>query len=118
MKKTRKQRIDYLAMTLAAFLSGAVIYGLLALFAHTNDPSFPAAPLMAFIGGLVPGGTLCGIRLASGLFARKSMAFRTAAAFLWLLTAACVLYVGLVCFFPYGIYNLVKIVKEPKQSIS
>ncbi len=116
MKRTRKQRIEYLAVTLAAYVSGACLYSLLALIPHTGDPNFPPVLLLAFFGGLLPSGVVSGVILASGFFSKKSTAFRTTAAFLWFITLACVLYVGIISLIPYGIYNLVKIVTEPKQS--
>lgn len=107
--------MEYLSITLAAFVSGSLLYSLLALIPHTNDSGFPPVLLIAFVGGLLPGGIVSGIILASGFFSKKSAAFRTAAAFFWIITLPCIMYVGIASFLPYGIYNLVKIIKEPKQ---
>ncbi len=115
MKRTRKQRIEYLVVTLAAYLGGALIYALLALIPHTNDSGFPPVIFLAFVGGLAPAGILHGVMLATGFFSGKSTPFKAAAAFFWFITLVCILYVGILSFFPYAVYNLVKIVTEPKE---
>ncbi len=106
---TKKQRIEYLAVTSAAFVSGALLYSVIAWFAQTNAPNFPPFPVFGLLGGLFLGGIVSGIFFAVRFFSRKSTAFKTAAAFLWPVAVICVLYGGVLCFLPYGIYNLVEI---------
>jgi len=111
---TKKQRIEYLAVTFAAFVSGALLYSAIAWFAQTNDPNFPPFLLLGLLGGGFLGGIVSGIFFAARFFSRKSTVFKTTAAFLWFITLICVVYGGVFCFLPYGIYNLVKIATVPK----
>lgn len=111
---TKKQRIEYLTVTSAAFVSGALLYSAIAWFAQTNDPNFPPFLLFGALAGLLIGGISCGIIFAARFFSRKSTVFKTVAAFLWFITLICVVYGGVFCFLPYGIYNLVKIAAAPK----
>lgn len=125
MKLTRKQRIDYICYTLAAFAGGflfAFLASNLAKLGMENvtvsmgnmtgaDPNFPVL-VFSLLFGFFHGGIVSGVLLAARFFKRKSRGFKIAAALFSLITVWCVYVCGVFGFIPYFIVNLVKMCRK------
>lgn len=124
---SRKQRVEYLLVTIAAFCSGALLYGGL-LYAATefayelqlyleipDMESFylTSSDLLhyALSGGFVFSGVVSSAILAARFFARRGLVFKLIAAFLAPLTLLILEIVGLLIYLPYQIYNLIQIIR-------
>lgn len=55
---------------------------------------------------------LSGIILTVRFISKRSLKFKIIASVFWIITFACTFYVGVLAYFPYQIYNLVKIIKD------
>lgn len=106
----RKQRIEYAAISLGAFVPGFMIYGMLGAM----HPMIESNGLWHFFlfglgGGVLFGGIYSGIHAGVRFFTGKRLLLKVVAAIFAPLTALAILYVGVVMHIPYGIYNLIKI---------
>ncbi|MBQ2960480.1 MAG: hypothetical protein IJE09_04585 [Oscillospiraceae bacterium] len=109
----RKKRIEYLLVTLCVFITGFFIYGFLGMI----NPLVDTNKLLSFLYSACLGGfgfsmLLSTIILSVNFFSKKKLAFKITAAILWPITVLCTVYLGIICYFPYQIYNIVKIVGE------
>lgn len=115
----RQKRIEFLAATLAVFVSAFVIYACVGYVGQeetlqtVESMNLTITPLSPTSSGLLAGLSFSAVAGAVILFARyiaaKSLRFKVLAAALWPLTVLCI---GLMMFFclPYQVYNLVKII--------
>ena len=109
----RKKRIEYLLVTLCVFITGFFIYGFLGI----SNPLVDGSKLLSFLYTACLGGfgfsmILSTIILSVNFFSKKKLAFKITAAILWPITVLCVVYLGIICYFPYQIYNIVKIIND------
>lgn len=110
---TRKQRIEYLAVTLCVLFTGFLIYGLVgSIQPLINDDKFASFLLFGCIGGFGFSMILSTIILAVNFFTKRKLVFKIIAAILWPITFVCAVYAGVFCYLPYQIYNIIKIIKE------
>lgn len=110
---SREKRISYLFTTLCVFITGFFIYGFLGI----SNPLVDGSKLLSFLYTACLGGfgfsmLLSTIILSANFFSKKKLAFKITAAILWPITVLCVVYLGIICYFPYQIYNIVKIIKD------
>ena len=110
---TRKQRIEYLVVTLCVLFTGFLIYGLVgSIQPLINDDKLSSFLLFGCIGGFGFSMVLSTIILTVNFFQKRKLVFKIIAAILWPITFACAVYVGFVFYIPYQIYNIIKIIKE------
>ncbi len=110
---SRKSRIEYLIETMCVFITGFIIFGTIAAaFQAINGSRLLSFLAYGSFGGFAYSIILSGIILAVNFFAKRSMKFRITASVLWFFTLAAILYVGILTYIPYQIYNIVKIIKD------
>ena len=110
---TRKQRIEYLVVTLCVLFTGFLIYGLVgSIQPLINDDKLSSFLLFGCIGGFGFSMVLSTIILTVNFFQKRKLVFKIIAAILWPITFACAVYAGIFCYLPYQIYNIIKIIKE------
>ena len=110
---SRKSRIEFLITTLCILISGFVLYGLIGSMVGSL-PYSKAEQFLLFgsIGGFGFSIVFSSIVLAVNFFSKRKTLFKIIASVLWPLTFACIIYVGIVLYIPYHIYNLVKIIQS------
>ncbi len=109
---TKKNRIEYLVCTLLVVITGFVIYGLVA----SQQPLINESKLQSFLlfgclGGFGFSAIVSTIILSVGFFRKRGLVFKIIASVLWPITFGICVYVGILSYIPYQIYNLVKIIK-------
>ncbi len=112
----RRKRIEYLVVTQCVLITGFVIYG----FVGGMGPLIDNNALKSFLffgclGGFGFSMLVSTLILATRFFSNRKLGFKIVAACLWPITAGCVVYVGVLCYFPYQVYNVVKILTEKQQ---
>ena len=111
----RKKRIEYLACTLAACLSGALLYGAIGVIVGLTVPSseLPLTPALSFLAGIMGailiGSIISTIILTANFLKNRGLVFKIVATFLWPITYFVSFFVGFFIFLPYEIYNIIKI---------
>ncbi len=108
----KKNRIEYLICTMCVLVTGFIIYGLIGSMEPVNDSTIQSFLLFGSLGGFGFSMILSGIILTVRFISKRSLKFKTIASLLWMITFACAVYVGVFGYFPYQIYNLVKIIKK------
>lgn len=110
---TRKQRIEYLIITLCVLISGfamgAILRAVMPAGESNNVPSFWVLGLMF---GMVYSMIMSSIILAVRFFSKRSLKFKIIAAVLWPISFACVFYTGILMYIPYQIYNIIRIIRS------
>lgn len=117
---TKKNRIEYLICTLCVVVTGFIIYG----FVGSAQPLINESKLQSFLffgclGGFGFSVVVSTIILAASFFKKRGLIFKIIASVLWPITFAACVYVGILTYIPYQIFNVVKLismVKEEKQS--
>ena len=113
---SKRKRLEYLIITSCVLLSGFIIYG----FVGSVQPLINGSKVTSFfafgaLGGFGLSLILSTIILSSRFLQKRSLIFKIAAAVLWPITFACCFYVGVFMYIPYGIYNVIILIKkEPK----
>jgi len=93
--------------------TGFLIYGIVgSIHPLINDGKFLSFLLFGCIGGFGFSMALSTIILTFNFFSKRKLIFKIIAAILWPITFACAVYAGFFCYFPYQIYNIVKIIKD------
>ena len=109
---TKRNRIEYLVCTLSVVVTGFIIYGLIAsqqpLISDSKVQSFL---LFGCLGGFGFSAIVSTIILSVGFFRKRGLVFKIIASVLWPLTFGICVYVGILSYIPYQIYNIVKIIK-------
>lgn len=114
----RRKRIEYLIVTLSVLITGFLIYGLLGIAQPHIGSNKPGSFLLfSCIGGFAFSMILSTVILTVHFFARRKLIFKVIAAILWPITFICAFYAGVFSYFPYQIYNIVKIVKDKPISV-
>lgn len=110
---TRKSRIEYLITTFCILFTGFIIYGLIASIEPLiNGSKLSSFLLFGCLGGFGFSMFVSTIILSVNFFSKRKTAFKIVAACLWPITFVCAVYAGFLCYVPYQIYNIVKIVKD------
>ena len=112
---TVKSREEYFFATTGVFISAFIIYGILGTFMQEelfNNNNFLQLLLFGSIGGYGFSSILSGIILFARYIVKKSTLFKTVCGILFPITFAVVVYVGIFGFLPYGIYNVVILLKD------
>ena len=109
---TRRNRIEYLVCTLSVVVTGFIIYGLIA----SQQPLINESKVQSFLffgclGGFGFSAIVSTIILSVGFFRKRGLVFKIIASVLWPLTFGICVYVGILSYIPYQIYNIVKIIK-------
>lgn len=116
---TKQNRIEYSVCTLSIVVTGFLIYGLLGCI----EPLINESKLQSFLfsgclGGFGFSAVVSTIILSVGFFKKRGLKFKVVASVLWPITFATCVYVGILSYIPYQIFNIVKIIsmsKEEKQ---
>ena len=108
----RKERIEFLLITLCMFVSVFLVFFLVGNLEGNIQPEKieGTRKLMSFGAAFVYCGFFTGVMFAVRFFSKRGLVFKAVAAFLWFITAFIIVSVGVVAFIPYHIYNLVKII--------
>ena len=109
----KEKRITYLFTTLCVFITAFIIYGLLgSIEPLINNNRFLTFLFFGCLAGFGFSMLLSTVILTGNFFAKKKLSFKIIAAILWPITISCAVFIGIFCYFPYQIYNTVKILKE------
>ena len=109
---TKRNRIEYLVCTLSVVVTGFIIYGLIASQQPLiNESKVQSFLLFGSLGGFGFSAIVSTIILSVGFFRKRGLVFKIIASVLWPLTFGICVYVGILSYIPYQIYNIVKIIK-------
>ena len=109
---TKKNRIEYLVCTLSVVVTGFIIYGLIASqHSLINESKLQSFLLFGCLGGFGFSAIVSTIILSVGFFKKRGLVFKIIASVLWPITFGICVYVGILSYIPYQIYNIVKIIK-------
>lgn len=113
---SKRKRLEYLIITSCVLLSGFIIYGFVgSVQPLINDSKVTSFFAFGALGGFGFSLILSTIILSSSFFQKRGLTFKIVAAVLWPITFACCFYVGVFMYIPYGIYNVIMLIKkEPK----
>lgn len=113
---SRKKRIEYLVCTMCILVTGFIIYGFVgSMEPLINNSRWQSFLLFGCLGGMGFSMILSGVILSVRFIAARSLKFKIIASVLWIITFACTVYVGVLAYFPYQIYNIIKIIKTKKD---
>ena len=118
---SKRKRIEYLLVTLAAFVSGAFLYAFVgqismqAVQESGLEIGWPAWQT-GLMGGFFVSSLVSAVMLAARFFAKRRLWFKVLAAFLWFPVAGMSLAVGMIAFLPYWIYNLIRIIIDKPEA--
>ena len=116
---TKQKRIEYLVCTLSIVVTGFLIYGLIGCINPLiNESKLQSFLLFGCLGGFGFSAVVSTIILSVRYFKNRDMKFKIIASVLWPITFAVCVYVGVLSYFPYQIFNIVKLIsmiKEEKQ---
>ena len=109
---TKRNRIEYLVCTLSVVVTGFIIYGLIASQQPLiNESKVQSFLLFGCLGGFGFSAVVSTIILSVGFFRKRGLVFKIIASVLWPLTFGICVYVGILSYIPYQVYNIVKIIK-------
>ena len=117
---SKRKRIEYLLVTLAAFVSGGLLYAFVSQMSMqmVQDSGlvigWPAWQT-GLMGGYFISSIVSAVILAARFLAKRALWFKVLAAFLWFPAAGISLAVGMIGFFPYWVYNLVRIIIDKPE---
>lgn len=116
MAMTKKNRIEYFICTLSIAVTGFIIYGLVgSMEPLINGSKIQSFLLFGCLGGLGFSALLSTIILSIGFFKQRGSAFKIVASLLWPITFAACVYVGILSYIPYQIFNIVKLISMAKE---
>ncbi|MEE0839570.1 MAG: hypothetical protein U0L72_03340, partial [Acutalibacteraceae bacterium] len=103
---TKRNRIEYLVCTLSVVVTGFIIYGLIASQQPLiNESKVQSFLLFGCLGGFGFSAIVSTIILSVGFFRKRGLVFKIIASVLWPLTFGICVYVGILSYIPYQIYN-------------
>lgn len=108
----RKERIEYLIITLCVLITGFIIYGNVGSMGAFNLNKTQSFLYFGCMGGFGFSAILSAIIFAFRFLSTKTLIFKIVAALLWPITFACVVFIGFLGFIPYQIYNIIKIITD------
>ena len=113
---TKKNRIEYLFCTLSVVVTGFIIYGFVGSIEFLiNESKFQSFLLFGCLGGWGFSAVVSTIILAVGFFKKRGLVFKIVASVLWPITFAVCVYVGMLSYIPYQIFNIVKLISMMKE---
>ena len=113
---TKKNRIEYLVCTLSVVVTGFVIYGSLgSIEPFINESKLQSFLFFGCLGGFGFSAIISTIILSVGFFKKRGLKFKTVASVLWPITFAVCVYVGVLSYIPYQIFNIVKLISMVKE---
>ena len=113
----RRKRIEYLATTMCVLVTGFIMYGLVGSMEPVMyDSKIKSFLFFGLLGGLGFSMVVSSIILSARFFSKRKLGFKIVVAILWPITFACLVYTGIFMYIPYQIYNIVKIIIEPKKN--
>lgn len=113
---TKQNRIEYLVCTLSIVVTGFLIYGFLGCVEPlVNDSKFQSFLLFGCLGGFGFSAVVSTIILSVRYFKKRDLRFKIVASVLWPITFAVCVYVGVLSYFPYQIFNIVKLISMIKE---
>ena len=113
---TKKNRIEYLVCTLSVVVTGFIIYGLLASQQPlVNESKLQSFLLFGCLGGFGFSAIVSTIILSIVFFRKRGLVFKIIASVLWPITFFCCVYVGILSYFPYQIYNVAKLISLTQE---
>ena len=119
---TKKNRIEYLVCTLSVVITGFIIYGFIgSIEPLINESKLQSFLLFGCLGGFGFSAVVSTIVLSVGFFKKRGLVFKIVASILWPITFAACVYVGVLSYIPYQIFNIVKLislVKKEKQPLN
>ena len=119
---TKKNRIEYLVCTLSVVITGFIIYGFIgSIEPLINESKLQSFLLFGCLGGFGFSAVVSTIVLSVGFFKKRGLMFKIVASILWPITFAACVYVGVLSYIPYQIFNIVKLislVKKEKQPLN
>ena len=119
---TKKNRIEYLVCTSSVVVTGFIIYGLVgSMEPLINESKLQSFLLFGCLGGFGFSAVVSTIVLSVGFFKKRGLIFKIVASILWPITFAACVYVGMLSYIPYQIFNIVKLismVKKEKQQLN
>ena len=113
---TKKNRIEYLVCTLSVLVTGFVLYG----FVGSIEPLINESKLQSFflfgcLGGFGFSAVVSAIILSVDFFRKRGLVFKIVASVLWPITFAACVYVGVLSYIPYQIFNIAKLISMTKK---
>ena len=113
---TKKNRIEYLVCTLSVLVTGFVLYG----FVGSIEPLINESKLQSFflfgcLGGFGFSAVVSAIILSVAFFRKRGLVFKIVASVLWPVTFAAYVYVGILSYIPYQIFNIAKLISMTKK---
>ena len=116
MLMTKKNRIEYLVCTLSVLVTGFVLYG----FVGSIEPLINESKLQSFflfgcLGGFGFSAVVSAIILSVDFFRKRGLVFKIVASVLWPITFAACVYVGILSYIPYQIFNIAKLISMTKK---
>ena len=113
---TKKNRIEYLVCTLSVALTGFIIYGLLgSIEPIINESRLQSFLLFGCLGGFGFSAVVSTIILSVGFLKKRGPVFKIVSSVLWQITFAACVYAGILSYFPYQIFNIVRLISVVKQ---
>ena len=119
---TKKNRIEYLVCTSSVVVTGFIIYGLVgSMEPLINESKLQSFLLFGCLGGFGFSAVVSTIILSVGFFKKRGLVFKIVASVLWPITFAACVYVGVLSYIPYQIFNIAKLIsmtKEERKTLS
>ena len=113
---TKKTRIEYLVCTLSVVVTGFVIYGFVgSIEPLINENKLQSFLLFGCLGGFGFSAVVSTIILSVGFFRKRGLVFKIVASVLWPITFAACVYAGILCYIPYQIFNIAKLISMTKK---
>ncbi|MCL2486060.1 MAG: hypothetical protein FWE86_00485 [Oscillospiraceae bacterium] len=119
----KQKRKEYFWVTLGAFIGGFVLYGAIEFIVPDSAPVQTGIAvldvvlgilILGLMGGYMVSSIASGIMLFSRFIKKRSTAFKFFCALLFIIPFAAVFYTGVIASIPYGIYNIVMLLKKDK----
>lgn len=110
---TKYKRKEYLATTLALFFAAFLIYGCISIFLEDSlfNTIWTRFLFFGSIAGFGFGSIFSGIILFVRFISSKGIIFKSVCCCLFPFTTAAVVFIGVLSFLPYEIYNIYLLIK-------
>jgi len=113
----RKKRIKYLIITMCVFLGCLIVFGSVAIQGPVEEHhKWDAFWYIGLYAGFGYSMLVSTVILTLRFFAKRKLSFKIVAAILCPITIACAVCIGFFIYIPYQIYNIVKIIVEPRKN--
>ena len=113
---SKKSRIEYLVCTLSVVVTGFLLFGLVgSIEPLVNGSKVQSFLLFGCLGGFGFSAMVSTIILSAGFFKNRGFKFKIVASVLWPITYVVCVYVGILSYIPYQIFNIVKLISMNKE---